>query len=294
MKLSIEHISKSYKENKALTNFSAELSPGIYALLDPNGIGKSTLMNILTGNLTADTGSISFDGKDIRIMGERFRKKLGYMPQYPGMYPTFSVSRFLWYIATLKGLGVEFRGKERKNFIKTEIERVLCAVELSDMKHHKIMTLSGGMKQRLALAQASLGSPDILILDEPTAGLDPKQRILIRKFISEIALERIVILAAHVVSNIEYIAKEVIMMRKGEIIDQGTPQELTEKMNGRVWNLCCKESEIARYEKDLQIIGISKNEDDTVNLRVLSKSGKGMISLSPTLEDFYLSVFQKI
>ena len=180
MKLKINGISKSYGRNKALTDFTAELEPGIYALLGPNGSGKSTLMNILTDNLSADSGEILFEenGKEENIlaMGARFRSRLGFMPQYPGMYPSFSAEEFLWYIATLKDMGAGIYGKEKKAYIKSEIEKVLSEVELLDVAERKIGTFSGGMKQRLCLAQAVLGNPSVLILDEPTAGLDPKQR----------------------------------------------------------------------------------------------------------------------
>ena len=213
MVLKFHDISKSYSKTRALQHFSVELSEGVYALLGPNGSGKTTLMNILTGNLHADAGHITFaDGtnapEDIAAMGKRFRKHLGFMPQYSGMYGNFTLEEFLWYIATLKDVGSDLSEKERKALIKAQIDGVLQAVELSDVSHRRIGTLSGGMKQRLALAQAVLGDPKILILDEPTAGLDPKQRIAVRNYISRIALDKIVIIATHVVSDVEFIAKE--------------------------------------------------------------------------------------
>ncbi|MBQ2826668.1 MAG: ATP-binding cassette domain-containing protein, partial [Clostridia bacterium] len=165
MKLEFNRITKSYGSNIAVNEFSAVLTPGVYALLGPNGSGKSTLMNVLTDNLKADSGSITYaeaDGKaeDVLKMGVRFREKLGFMPQYPGLYPNFTVERFMWYMAALKGID--------KKTAKKQISDILRAVELDDMPHRKIGALSGGMKQRLALAQAVLGDPDILILDEPT------------------------------------------------------------------------------------------------------------------------------
>ena len=206
MVLSINNISKSYGSNKALSNFTAELTPGIYALLGPNGSGKSTLMNIITDNLKADSGEILYseDGNDpenVLKMGARFRELLGFMPQYPGLYSNFTVEQFLWYMASLKDVGAHLKGKEKKKYISNEIEHLLNAVDLLDVSKRKISTLSGGMKQRLALSQAVLGSSKILILDEPTAGLDPKQRISIRNYISQIAFNKIVIIATHVVSD---------------------------------------------------------------------------------------------
>ena len=177
MRLSIKNITKRYGDNLALDNFTAEFEPGIYALLGPNGSGKSTLMNIITDNLKADSGQIICDGEDTLAMGERFREKIGFMPQYPGLYPNFTVERFMWYMAALKGL--------TKEQAKREIPPILAAVELDDIPGRRIGALSGGMKQRLPLAQAVLGDsvrglPELLILDAQTAGLDPKQRITIR------------------------------------------------------------------------------------------------------------------
>jgi len=208
MKLHIDNITKSYGSNLALNKFTATLEPGIYALLGPNGSGKSTLMNILTDNLKADAGEITYtddSGKQENVfeMGVRFREKLGFMPQYPGLYANFTVERFLWYMAALKGIG--------KAEAQKQIPEILAAVELDDVPKRKIGALSGGMKQRLTLAQAVLGDPEILILDEPTAGLDPKQRIAIRNYISKIAFNKIMLIATHVVPDVEFIARDIIM-----------------------------------------------------------------------------------
>ena len=211
MKLTINGTTKSYGSNLALNGFTAEFEPGIYALLGPNGSGKSTLMNIITDNLKADSGEITYTDdtgrtENVLDMGVRFREKIGFMPQYPGLYPNFTVERFLWYMAALKGMD--------KEEAKRQIPEILAAVELDDVPRRKIGALSGGMKQRLTLAQAVLGDPEILILDEPTAGLDPKQRIAIRNYISKIALSKIVLIATHVVPDIEFIARDIIMLKK--------------------------------------------------------------------------------
>jgi ABC-type multidrug transport system ATPase subunit len=215
MKLELNHISKAYGKTKALTDFNAVLEPGVYALLGPNGSGKSTLMNIITDNLKADKGEIVFDGQNVKSMGVRFREKIGFMPQYPGIYPSFTVEDYLWYMAKLKGLS---NAQAREG-----IPKVLEAVELTESLKSKVGALSGGMKQRLCLASAVLGDPDILILDEPTAGLDPKQRVALRQFIAEIASSKTVIWATHIVSDVESIADEVIFMKKGEasILESG-------------------------------------------------------------------------
>ena len=299
MKLSINQISKSYGTNKALIDFTAELTPGIYALLGPNGSGKSTLMNIITDNLKADSGSITYvdgegEAEDVLKMGVRFRSLLGFMPQYPGMYPTFTVERFLWYMAALKDVGAHLKGKARKQYIADEIAALLKAVELDDVPHRKIGALSGGMKQRLALAQAVLGDSKILILDEPTAGLDPKQRIAIRNYISRIAFDKIVIIATHVVSDIEYIAREIIMLKKGIIVDHAPPSELTAKIEGKVFSVPCAEADVAALQQKFRVISINRDEHTgQVLLRVLAEDAPTPDSkaIAPTLEDYYLYVF---
>ena len=291
MKLTIDKVTKSYGSNKALDMFSAELEAGIYALLGPNGSGKSTLMNIITDNLKADSGEITYTSDDgvtenVLKMGVRFREKLGFMPQYPGLYPNFTVERFMWYMAALKGLP--------KEKAKKDIPEILAAVELDDVPKRKIGALSGGMKQRLTLAQAVLGDPEILILDEPTAGLDPKQRIAIRNYISKIAFNKIVIIATHVVSDIEFIARDIIMLKKGVIVDNAPPHELTKKIEGKVWNVPCLESEVQSMQDTFRVTNIARDEESgNVSLRVLSdeKPSEDSKIVTPTLEDYYLYIF---
>ena len=291
MKLTFDKISKSYGKTKALIGFSAELEPGIYALLGPNGSGKSTLMNILTDNLKADSGAITFTGdaegaqpENVLKMGVRFREKIGFMPQYPGMYGNFTAEKFLWYMAALKGM--------KKEDAALSIPEILEAVELSDVAGHRISSFSGRMKQRLALAQAVLGDPAVLILDEPTAGLDPKQRIAIRNYISRIAFNKIVIIATHVVSDVEYIARDVIMLKKGVIVDNAPPAELLRGIEGQVWSVPVREDEVQPMQEKFRVTNILK-DDNGVSLRILSenKPTENAKSVSPTLEDYYLHVF---
>ena len=302
MKLVFKNISKSYGTNKALSDFTATLTPGIYALLGPNGSGKSTLMNIITDNLKADSGVITYaegdgEGEDVLKMGVRFRSLLGFMPQYPGMYPNFTVERFLWYMAALKDVGAHLKGKARKQYIANEIDTLLRAVELDDVPKRKIGALSGGMKQRLALAQAVLGNSKILILDEPTAGLDPKQRIAIRNYIAKIAFDKIVIIATHVVSDIEYIAREVIMLKKGVIVDHAPPVELLKKIEGKVWSVPVAEEQVAEMQQKFRVTNISRDEmTGQVLLRVLSEEcpDAKATAVPPSLEDYYLYIFGEI
>lgn len=291
MMLTLNSISKSYGSNLALSQFSTTLESGIYALLGPNGSGKSTLMNILTDNLKADSGEITYtddsgNTENVLHMGVRFREKLGFMPQYPGLYPNFTIERFMWYMAALKGL--------RKEAAKKQIPEILAAVELDDVPKRKIGALSGGMKQRLTLAQAVLGDPEILILDEPTAGLDPKQRIAIRNYISKIAFNKIVLIATHVVPDIEFIARDIIMLKKGVIVDNAPPHELTKKIEGKVWNVPCVESDVQTMQDKFRVTNIARDEDTgEVLLRVLADEQPTDRSktVSPTLEDYYLYIF---
>ena len=284
MKLEFEKISKSYGKTRALTGFSAVLEPGVYALLGPNGSGKSTLMNILTDNLKADEGRITFDGEDVLKLGSRFREKLGFMPQYPGMYGSFTAESFLWYVDELKAVPREKA--------KRDIAEVLEAVELSDAAGKRISSFSGGMKQRLALAQAVLGDPAVLVLDEPTAGLDPKQRIAVRNYISKIAFNKIVIIATHVVSDIEYIARDVIMLKKGVIVDNAPPAELISRIEGRVWRVPAAPNEVQALQSRFTVTNIQR-DDRGVSLRILADEAPTPAAepVMPSLEDYYLHVF---
>ncbi len=282
MELSINNVSKSYKQNKALSDFTLTFTPGVYALLGPNGSGKSTLMNIITENLKADSGSITYNGRDIKKMGAEYLYLLGYMPQYPGIYPQFTAEEYLYYIAALKGV------KDPA----AQITEALREVELDDVRSMRTSTFSGGMKQRLALAQAVIGDPKILLLDEPTAGLDPKQRIAVRNYISKISLDKIVIIATHVVSDIEYIAKTAIFLKKGVVADCGSPSELARKSEGKVWVIRCGTDEVTSYQNSFKVINIYSDGQD-VNLRILSdtKPSDGAEPASPSLEDEYIHVF---
>ena len=189
LKLELEHLTKRYGENTALDDVTITLTPGTYGLLGANGAGKSTLMNLITDNVKRDGGKICFNGEDILSLGDKFRSQLGYMPQQQGVYEQMTAESFISYIGRLKGL----KGKA----LRAQVDHVLELVNLSDVRHKKVGGFSGGMKQRVLLAQALLGSPKVLLLDEPTAGLDPRERVRIRNFIKELAQDRIVLLATH-------------------------------------------------------------------------------------------------
>ena len=221
--LELCNISKKYKEKIALNDVSLKLDNGIYGLLGPNGAGKSTLMNIITGNLEPTEGTIKWEGTEVKELGSNYRSLLGYAPQQQGMYETFSGRRFLSYMATLKGIS--------KSSMEDEINRVLLYVNMVEKSNQKIGTYSGGMKQRILIAQAIIGNPKLVILDEPTAGLDPKERVRIRERIAELSKDKIILVSTHVVSDIESIAKKIILIKTGKIIDYTNVNGLCDKYN---------------------------------------------------------------
>ncbi|HIR89708.1 MAG TPA: ABC transporter ATP-binding protein [Candidatus Fimimorpha faecalis] len=288
MELKIEQVTKTYGAKHALNQFSVVLKEGIYGLLGPNGAGKSTLMNIITDNLAATSGTVYWEGKKIQSLGKQYREILGYMPQQQGMYDEFTVEHFLWYMASLKGM-------KRKD-AKEQINQLLSVVNMTQNRKKLLKGLSGGMKQRVLLAQALLNDPKILILDEPTAGLDPKERIRIRNLISEIALNKIVLLATHVVSDIEYTAKELILMNEGVLIAKDTPSNLIKMVTNQVWELKVKEADLKEIAKKYKVSNIIAEEDGIV-VRIIEKkeaieSQWNPVMVRPNLEDLYLYLFQ--
>ena len=226
--LELQNITKNYGSKQALDHVSLTLENGIYGLLGANGAGKSTLMNIITGNLKPSSGTVLWNEENVHDMGAVYRSLLGYAPQQQGLYDTFTGIRFLSYMATLKGISK----KEQKG----EIQRVLDYVNLTEKAYRPIGTYSGGMKQRILIAQAILGDPHLIVLDEPTAGLDPKERVRIRENIRNISGGKIILVSTHVVSDIESIAKEIILLREGKIVDCDTVSSLCKK-HGDVKNL---------------------------------------------------------
>lgn len=282
--LEIKHINKTFckGKKKALQDISLELTPGIYGLLGPNGAGKSTFMRILTDGLRPDDGQIRYKEQDIYQMGEEYRGLLGYMPQQQGMYEDFTAIQFMKYMAALKGL----RGKE----VKSQIIALLEQVRLKEYGREKIGSFSGGMKQRLLIAQALLGKPEILIMDEPTAGLDPNERIRLRNFISEIAGNKIVLCATHVVSDIEGIAKEIIVLNRGQILCRGSVQELLKEVEGKVFEFQIQEQEEKRCRQEYKVRNMCFDKG-TYRVRVISEEipkEDGCVCVSPDLEDLYL------
>ena len=236
MSIIVDHVSHVYEADtnmavKALDDVSLVLDPGVHALLGPNGAGKSTLINILTDSIVRDKGQVLYNDYEVTELGAKYRELLGYMPQQQRLYDNYTAEEFLKYMAAIKGIAPAKAGKQ--------IAELLQVVNLGEVRRKKIGGFSGGMKQRVLLAQALLGEPRLLILDEPTAGLDPSERINIRNYIAAVSQKMIVLFATHVVSDIECIAKDVILIRDGKICRKGTPVELIESIQGKVGELPC-------------------------------------------------------
>lgn len=284
MKLSFEHISKLYGNTAALQQIDLTLRPGVYGLLGPNGAGKTTLMRIMTDLLAPSTGRVLLDGQDIAVMGAAFRKKLGYLPQDFGVYPNFTAEQFLLYIARLKGLS--------KFEAKRQTDGLLHMVGLEDKKQKKLKGFSGGQRQRVGIAQALLGDPEILVLDEPTAGLDPEERIRFRGIISDLSQQKLVLLSTHIVSDLEAVANEIILLRKGVVLETEKPSVLLERLNGQVWIVTVPAAEEAAFTKQYACSNVMHTDGKSV-IRLLSESAPrpDAVPTAPNMEDLYLYYF---
>lgn len=284
MELSIDKLTKHFGSKVAVDGVSSTLTPGVYGLLGANGAGKTTLMRMLCSILEKTSGKITFNGRNIIDMGADYRDILGYLPQNFGYYPNYSASEFLFYIAALKGIP---RGEAKKRIIK-----LLDMVDLSDVSSKKIKTFSGGMKQRIGIAQAMLNNPKVLILDEPTAGLDPKERVRFRNILSDYAGDNIVLLSTHIVSDIEAIAERVLLMKSGKLLLQGTVSELVSKVEGKVWEVSIEAKEIRLWESKYNVVNL-RHENERVVLRIIadSKPAEHAVLCKASLEDLYLYYF---
>ncbi len=284
MNLVLDNLTKKFGEFVSVDHINLNMTNGVYGLLGVNGAGKTTLMRMLCTLLKPTSGGIFCDGKDIFKMDGDYRNLLGYLPQDFGFYPEFTIKDYLLYIATIKGIRPVTAQKRAKELIDK--------VGLAKVTNKKLKKLSGGMKRRVGIAQAILNNPQILILDEPTAGLDPNERIRFRNLISELSEERLVLLSTHIVSDIEYVANEILMMKDGAIVNQGTLDEIVGTMPEKVWNCIVPQQSVSAITKKYKVSNM-KSENHGVDLRIISaeKPYETAICVRPSLEDVFLYYF---
>ena len=285
MELLIDHVSKQFKDKTAVDNISLELTPGVWGLLGANGAGKTTLMRMIAGIMRPTSGRVMYDGVPIQTLGERYRDVFGYLPQEFGFHQEFTVRDYLAYVATLKGL------PERQT--RRRIRDLLERVSLLDVSGKKISRLSGGMRRRVGIAQALLNDPEVLILDEPTGGLDPGERVRFRNLLSEFAHDRIVLISTHIVPDVEYIATCHAIIKGGKLLATGTTEELVKLVEGKVWSCTIPAEAVPEYESKLQIISLRNENDGSVSIRYLAERpcGAHSAAAAPRLEDLYLWLF---
>ena len=284
MELKISKLTKQFGNFTAVDALNVTMTNGVYGLLGVNGAGKTTFMRIICTLLQPTSGQILCNGKDIFQMGADYRKLLGYLPQEFGFYPEFTVKDYLLYIAALKGI--------RPAVAKKRVKNLIAKVGLSKAENQKMKKLSGGMKRRAGIAQAMLNDPKILILDEPTAGLDPNERIRFRNLISELSQERLVLLSTHIVSDVEYIANEIWLMKEGKLLHKGTAEELIHSMTEKVWKCYTNKANVQDLMKQYKISNI-KSEAHGVELRIIAKEKPfpDAVMEEANLEDVFLYYF---
>ncbi|WP_329470626.1 ATP-binding cassette domain-containing protein [Exiguobacterium sp. 9-2] len=283
MKLEIEQLSKIYPNRKqALQDITLTLEAGVYALFGENGAGKTTLMKILAGLLRPSQGVIRVDGHVVLPLEETYRERIGYLPQETPLYGDFTATQFLTYLATVKGVP--------KSVITSRVEQALIDVNLLEQKNQKLRRFSGGMKRRIGIAQLLLNDPDFLIIDEPTAGLDPKERIHFRNVIATIARKRIVLLSTHIVSDVGSIAKEIILMQQGKIIRQANPYTLLDEIATSIWSVDVSDETLLILQETYQMGAIHQTRSGKNRVRIISSDQPhpDAVQEEPQLEDLYL------
>ena len=285
MELLIDHVSRQFRDKKAVDDVNLKLTPGVWGLLGANGAGKTTLMRMIAGIMRPTAGDVAYDGVPIRTLGARYRDILGYLPQEFGFYQEFTVKDYLVYVAALKGL------PEQQS--RSRIHELLERVSLLDVRNKKISRLSGGMKRRVGIAQALLNDPEVLILDEPTGGLDPGERVRFRNLLSEFAHDRIVLISTHIVPDVEYIATCHAIIRDGKLLATGTTEELVRLVKDRVWSCTISPDAVPEYERRVRIVSLRNENDGSVSVRYLAERPcmSGSVPAAPRLEDLYLWMF---
>ena len=286
MELKTCGLTKQFGSKTAVKDLNITLTNGVYGLLGANGAGKTTLMRLLCNLQAPTSGQVFLGGKNIAGLGERYRALLGYLPQHFGYYPDFSALDFLLYVSAMKGLEEKAARKKSKELLE--------AVGLSREAKQKIKTFSGGMKQRLGIAQAMLNDPHILILDEPTAGLDPKERVRFRNLISAFSKDRIVVLSTHIVSDVEFVAEDIIMMKAGQVLHFGNPQEILSEIDGKVWECTVPTDSAEKYAAAYNTSNLRHTGENRTVLRIIADRPpmKNAARVQPTLEDLYLFYFK--
>lgn len=284
MELRMQNLTKEFGDFTAVDHLNLTMENGVYGLLGVNGAGKTTLMKMLCTLLSPTSGEITCNGREILGMGADYRRILGYLPQEFGFYPEFTVQDYLSYIAALKGL--------RPVVAKRRVQELIEKTGLKKAAKKKMKKLSGVMKRRAGIAQAMLNNPKILVLDEPTAGLDPNERIRFRNLISELAEDRLVLLSTHIVSDVEYIANQILLMRNGQIVLAGEAQELIDSMEEGVFSLYARKNDISHLMEKYKVSNL-KTEHDGVELRIIAgkQPSPDAVRVDANLEDVFLYYF---
>lgn len=281
MELTIEHLGKRYDQRWALRDLSLQCEPGLLGLVGPNGAGKTTLMRMIATLLVPTEGTVRWNGEDTRSHGDALRRVLGYLPQEFGIYPEFTGRQFLRYLAAMKGLP--------SSLLKRRVDEVLEQVNLEQVADRKLPTYSGGMKQRIGIAQSLLNDPELLIVDEPTAGLDPEERVRFRTLLASLTYNRIIVLSTHIISDVEAVANRLIILREGRVLADTTPNLLMDQATGSVWSVTTDQITATQLQTRFRV-STMVNQPNGITLRIVSDTcpHDDAVNVAPSLEESYL------